>query len=90
MKVIGVAPQHYAFIQSQRQTEQAEIRHRENLKNLEKMNQETIQAAETHRATLQMHNAKFDRQRQMMEAYVGAECQKEGHSQAMSHVDVKV
>lgn len=84
------APQNYAFIQSQRFSEQATIRHRENLKNLERMNQQTIQSAEAKRETDRMEAAKFDRVRQSREAYLGNELQKSGHSETMYHVDVKV
>lgn len=90
MKVIRAAELHYSFIETQRVREQAQIRHQQNLKNLEKMNQQTIQAAEAHRATMQMHNAKFDRDRQMREAYLGEACQKDGHNETIKHVDVKV
>jgi len=84
------ALQNYAFIQTQRVSEQANIRHQENLKNLVKMNQETIQNAESKRETDRMEDAKFDRVRQAREAYLGNELQKLGHSETIYHVDVKV
>lgn len=90
MKVIRATDLHYSFIEAQRVREQAQICHQKNLKALEKMNRQTIETAEAHRATLQMHNAKFDRDRQMREAYLGEACQKDGHNETIKHVDVKV
>lgn len=84
------APQNYAFIQTQRASEQATIRHQENLKNLERMNRETIQSVESKRETDRMEAAKFDRIRQSREAYLGNELQKIGHNETIYHVDVKV
>lgn len=90
MKITGPAPQHYAFIQSQRTDEQARIRHRENLKNLEKMNRQTIQNVEQQRETQRLENAKRDRVRQAHEAYLGSACENKGHNETMQHVDIKV
>lgn len=85
-----VAYQNYAFIQTQRVTEQTVIRHQQNLKNLEKMNRETIQSVESKRETDRMEAAKFDRIRQAREAYLGNELQKLGHNQTIYRVDIKV
>ena len=90
MKVTGPAPQHYGFIESQRADEQARIRQHENLKNLQKMNRQTIQNAEQMRETQRLENAKWDRVRQAKEAYLGHEAQKAGHNETMQHVDIKV
>jgi uncharacterized protein YdaT len=87
---IGPAQQHYGFIQTQRVNEQAKIQHQTNLKNLEKMNRQTVQNAEAYRATQRMELAKWDRVRQMQEAYLGQACQKYGHNETTQHVDVKV
>lgn len=90
MKVIGPVHLNYAFIQTQRVTEQATIRQQENLKNLERMNQQTIQNVETKRETDRIETAKFDRVRQASEAYLGAELQKLGHNQTIYRIDVSV
>jgi hypothetical protein len=90
MKVHSATPQAYHFINSLRTTEQATIRHQQNLKNLERMNRETNQSVEAKRATQHLEAAKFDRVRQAREAYLGEACQKDGHNHTMLHVDVKV
>jgi NurA-like 5'-3' nuclease len=90
MKVTGPAPQHYGFIQTQRDDELARIRHHENLKNLQKMNRQTIQNADNMRETQRLEMAKWDRVRQAKEAYLGNEAQKAGHNETMQHVDIKV
>jgi len=90
MKVTGPVHQNYGFIQTQRVDEQARIRHHENLKNLEKMNRQTIQNVEQKRETQRLETAKWDRVRQAQEAYLGAASQKAGHNETMSHVDIKV
>lgn len=90
MKITGPAPQHYGFINAQRDAEKAKIEHDQNLKNLKRMNQQTIQSVEAHRATQRLENAKWDRLRQAREAYLGEGCEKVGHSETVKHVDVKV
>jgi hypothetical protein len=90
MKVIGATQLHYPFIQTQRTDEQARIRHHENLKNLEKMNRQIIQNADSMRETQRLETAKWDRVRQAHEAYLGAYCENKGHNETMSHVDIKV
>ena len=90
MKITGPAPQHYGFIETQRVNEQAKIRHQTNLKALEKMNRQTIKNVEQQRETQRLENSKRDRVRQAQEAYLGAACEKEGHNETMSHVDIKV
>jgi hypothetical protein len=85
-----VAFQNYGFINSLRTMEQATIRHQQNLKNLERMNLETNQSAESKRETDRMEAAKFDRVRQAREAYLGNELQKLGHNETIYRVDVKV
>ena len=90
MKVTGPAIQHYGFINAQRTDEQARVRHQQNLKNLEKMNRQTIQNVEQQRSTQRLENAKWDRVRQAQEAFLGAASQKAGHNETMNHVDIKV
>ena len=91
MKVTGPVHQNYGFIQTQRVDEQARVRHHENLKNLEKMNRQTIQNAEQQRETQRLETAKWDRVRQAHEAYLGVNALKNGaHNETMSHVDIKV
>lgn len=90
MKITGPAPQHYGFIETQRVNEQAKIRHQTNLKNLEKMNRQTIQNAEQIRETQRLEMAKWDRVRQAREAYLGNEAELTGHNETMKHVDIKV
>ena len=90
MKVTGPVPQNYGFIQTQKVDEQARIRHHENLKNLQKMNRQTIQNVEQQRETQRLEMAKWDRVRQAREAYLGHEAQKAGHNETMQHVDIKV
>lgn len=90
MKVSGPVHQNYGFIHTQRVSEQARIHHQENLKNLEKMNQQTIKNAEQMTETQRIENAKWDRVRQVQEAYLGAAATKLGHNETMNHVDVKV
>jgi hypothetical protein len=90
MKVTGPVHQNYGFIHTQRVDEQARIRHHENLKNLQKMNRQTIQNVEQQRETQRLEAAKWDRVRQAKEAYLGNEAQKAGHNETMQHVDIKV
>jgi hypothetical protein len=90
MKITGPVHLNYAFIQTQRVDEQARIRHHENLKNLQKMNRQTIQNVEQQRETQRLETAKWDRVRQSHEAYLGANEQKVGHNETMRHVDIKV
>lgn len=90
MKITGPAIQHYGFIESQRANEQARIRHAQNLKNLEKMNRQTIANVEEKRETQRLENAKWDRVRQAKEACLDPEEQKLGHNETAHHVDVKV
>jgi hypothetical protein len=91
MKVTNSVPQNYGFINAQRYQEQAQVRHHENLKNLQKMNRQTIQNVEQQRETQRLEAAKWDRVRQAQEAYLGANALKNGaHNETMSHVDVKV
>jgi hypothetical protein len=85
-----VAPQNYGFINTLRNIEQATIRNQQNIKNLEKMNRETIQSVESRRETDRIENTKFDRIRQAREAYLGNELQKLGHNETIYRVDVKV
>lgn len=90
MKVTGPVQQNYGFIHTQRVDEQARIRHHENLKNLQKMNRQVIQNVEQQRETQRIENSKWDRVRQAQEAYLGAACQKAGHNETTTHVDIKV
>jgi hypothetical protein len=90
MKVIGPALQNYGFINALRTDEQARIRHQQNLKNLEKMNRQTIQSAEQKSETQRIENAKWDRVRQAKEAYLGTKATNLGHNETMRHVDIKV
>jgi hypothetical protein len=90
MKVTGPVHQNYGFIQTQRTDEQARVRHQTNLKNLQKMNRQTIQNVEQQRETQRLELAKWDRIRQATEAYLGHEAQKAGHNETMQHVDIKV
>jgi NurA-like 5'-3' nuclease len=90
MKVTHLPPLNYGFIHTQRVDEQARIRHHENLKNLQKMNRQTIQNADNMRETQRLEMAKWDRVRQAKEAYLGNEAQKTGHNETMQHVDIKV
>ena len=90
MKVTGPVYQNYGFINAQRYEEQAQVRHQQNLKNLQKMNRQTIQNVEQQRETQRLETARWDRQRQIKEAYLGANALDNGaHNLAMSHVDVK-
>jgi len=54
------------------------------------MQRQTVETVQAHRATQHMEANKFDRLRQISEAYLGQQCQKDGHNQTMNHVDVKV
>lgn len=90
MKVTGPVHQNYGFINTQRDDELARIRHQENLKNLQKMNRQTIQNAEQMRETQRLEMAKWDRVRQAREAYLGHEAELNGHNETMKHVDIKV
>ena len=90
MKVTNLPPLNYGFIHTQRVDEQARVRHHENLKNLEKMNRQTIQNADSMRETQRLETAKWDRVRQAREAYLGAGAEKSGHNETMQHVDIKV
>ena len=90
MKVTNLVPQHYGFINTQRDDELARIRHQTNLKNLQKMNRQTIQNVEQKRETQRLEMAKWDRVRQAREAYLGNEANKVGHNETMQHVDIKV
>jgi hypothetical protein len=86
---IGSTYQHYAFIHTQRVDEQTRIQHQQNLKNLQRMNRETVESVEKQRETQRMENAKWDRVRQAQEAHLGS-YQKDGHNETMNHVDIKV
>jgi hypothetical protein len=90
MKITGPVHQNYGFIQTQKVDEQARIRHHENLKNLQKMNRQTIQNVEQQRETQRLEMAKWDRVRQAKEAYLGSEAERTGHNETMQHVDIKV
>ncbi len=90
MKITNLPPLNYGFINTQRTAEQAQIRHQENLKNLEKMHRQTIQNVEEKRETLRLETAKWDRVRQASEAYLGVEATKLGHNETMQRVDIKV
>lgn len=90
MKIVPAVRQNYAFIASQRQHEQVQIKHQENLKKLQEMQRQTVETVQAHRATQHIEANRFDRLRQISEAYLGQQCQKDGHNETMNHVDVKV
>jgi len=90
MKINPAVRQNYANIASLRQHEQVQIKHQQNLKKLQEMQRQTVETVQAHRATQHMEANKFDRLRQISEAYLGQQCQKDGHNQTMNHVDVKV